>query len=118
MTATIFQAAPRYNASPITLARTGPRLRQVAAHAVLFVFAAAAALLLVWGMTHNSHTPAGPRTAEAPQMTTLSSQQLMSHLRAANGSRASLTLCAASTLAPSSTTVVALPPSAQTVCHR
>ena len=117
MTATIFQSTPKYNPSPATLARTTPRVRQAAACAVLFVLAAAAALLLVWGMTHNGHSSAGPRKAEAPQVTTLSSQQLMSQLRAENGSRTSLTRSAACVLTPSSTTVVALPPNAQTLCH-
>ena len=117
MTATIFQSTPKYNPSPATLARTTPRVRQAAACAVLFVLAAAAALLLVWGMTHNGHSSAGPRKAQAPQVTTLSSQQLMSQLRAENGSRTSLTPSAACALTPSSTTVVALPPNAQTLCH-
>ncbi|HUC13052.1 MAG TPA: hypothetical protein VMS00_01240 [Acidimicrobiales bacterium] len=117
MTATIFQATPKYNPSPAALARTTPRVRQAAAWAVLFVLAAAAALLLVWGMTHNSQSSAGPRRAETPQVTTLSSQQLLSQLRAENGSRTSLTPSAACALTPPSTTVVALPPNAQTSCH-
>ena len=117
MTATISQSTPKYNPSPATVARTTPRVRQAAAYAVLFMLAAAAALLLVWGMTHNGQSSAGPRKAEAPLVTTLSSQQLMSQLRAENGSRTSLTRSAACVLTPSSTTVVALPPNAQTLCH-
>jgi hypothetical protein len=120
MTATIFQATPKYNPSPATLARTTPRVRQAATCAVLFVLVAAATFLLVWGMTHSTHgsrSSAGLRTAEAPQVTTLSSQQLMSQLRAENGSRTSFTPSAASALTPSSTTVVALPPHSQTSGH-
>lgn len=117
MTATISQSRPKYNPSSAALARTMPRARQAAACTVLFVLAAAAALLLVWGMTHNGRSSAGPSKAEAPQVTTLSSQQLMSQLRAGNGARTLLTPSAACALTPSSTTVVALPPNAQTLCH-
>jgi hypothetical protein len=107
MTAALIEAMPKYNPSPITAARPTSPVRRAVRQAPLFALAAGVGFILLWGPTHASQSTPGRAPTEAGQVTTLSSQELLSHLRAEEGSGRSPVTGAPS---PASVTVVATPP--------
>lgn len=79
---------------PVTPAHVPPRaigpwatsrLGQAFGRMVVFLLAGGAAVILVWAALHTGQPGAGPRTANARPVTTLSSEQLLSELRTQQG---------------------------------
>jgi hypothetical protein len=98
---------PNHSLSPIPGARATSHVHRAVRHAPLFALAAGAGLILLWGPTHTSQSTLRSGTAEVGQVTTLSSQQLLSKLWRQDGSVRSP---AAGAPLSASVTVVATPP--------
>lgn len=107
MTTALIEAAPKYNPSLTARSRPTSLVRRAARHAALFVLAAGAGFILLWGPTHTSQWTPGRATSEAEQVRTLSSQELLSQLRAEHGPVSPAT----GEVVPASLTAVATPPS-------
>jgi hypothetical protein len=86
--------------------RSTSRVYRAVRYAPLFALTAGAGLILLWGATHMSQSTLRSGTAEVGQVTTLSSQQLLSQLRVKDGS---LRSSAVGAPLPASLTLVATP---------
>ena len=103
---TMIEQPANYSLSPSTGTQATSPAHQAVRAAPLFALAAGAGLILLWGATHTSQSTLRSGTAEAGQVMTLSSQQLLSHLRVQGGSMSP----AAGAPLPASVTVMATPP--------
>ncbi|MGO9659134.1 MAG: hypothetical protein ACLQVK_13915 [Acidimicrobiales bacterium] len=106
MTAALIEATSKYDLSLTARSQPTSLVRQAARHAALFALAAGIGFILLWSATHTSQSTSRQATSGAEQVTTLSSQELLSQLRPHGGSGRPLARAA---LVPAPVTVVATP---------